>query len=89
MTQPTTDCETKLKRRVIPARGMKMTNTIETTVCGLTIQRDASGVGHAWRNADLDDIPANIVEEIEGEILDGGQDSCTDFVASNGQHYRW
>jgi len=61
----------------------------ETTVCGLTIKHDPSGVGHAWRTIDREDIPANIVEEIEGEIIDGTLESCEDFVASNGQHYKW
>lgn len=58
-------------------------------VCGNQVQFDASGVGHAWRNIDASDIPANIVEEIEGEMIDGGKDECPDFVGSNGLHYRW
>lgn len=61
----------------------------ETTVCGYQIQHDASGVGHCWRNIDREDIPASIVEEIEGEIIDGKVDDTDDFVASNGEHYRW
>ena len=61
----------------------------DTTVCGKTIQIDRSGVGHNWRALDRDEIPANIIEEIEAEIIDGTQDSCVDFVASNGMHYRW
>lgn len=55
----------------------------------LAPQIDRSGVGHNWQTIDHDDIPANIVEEIEGEIIDGKQGSCADFVASNGMHYRW
>lgn len=66
---------------------MKTNN--EKTICGKTIKHDASGQGHAWRVIDREDIPTNIVEEIEGEIIDGGQETCADFVASNGQHYRW
>jgi hypothetical protein len=66
-----------------------MSESIETTVAGCRIKHDASGVGHAWRNIDRDDIPADIVLEIEGEIIDGGRDYCSDFVASNGEHYRW
>lgn len=62
---------------------------IETTVCGNRVQIDRSGVGHNWRNIDAADIPANIVQEIEGEMIDGGMDECEDFVASNGLHYRW
>jgi len=60
-----------------------------TTVCGCQVQIDRSGVGHDFRDIAREDIPANIVEEIEGEILDGGKESCDDFVASNGLHYRW
>jgi hypothetical protein len=65
--------------------------TDETTlVCGCQVQQDHSGgQGHAWRNIDAGDIPANIREEIEGEIIDGGREACGDFVAGNGQHYRW
>lgn len=63
--------------------------TIETTVCGKRIQHDNSGVGHNWRNIDREDIPADIVEEIEGEIIDGKMDECADFIGSNGLHYRW
>lgn len=66
-----------------------MTNEIETTVCGNQIQIDRSGVGHCWESIDREDIPANIVEEIEAEIIDGGSESCEDYVASNGLHYRW
>lgn len=63
--------------------------TTESTICGKTIQHDNSGVGHNWRPIDRDDIPASIVEEIEGEIIDGGLEECDDFVGSNGLHYRW
>lgn len=63
--------------------------TNETLVCGTQIQYDNSGVGHNWRNIDASDIPASIREEIEGEIIDGKQESCADFVGSNGLHYRW
>jgi hypothetical protein len=63
--------------------------TEETTVCGHQIQTDASGRSHCWRNIDREDIPANIVAEIEGEIIDGGREECDDYVASNGLHYRW
>lgn len=66
-----------------------MTTNHETTVCGRRIQHDNSGVGHNWRNIDAQDIPAGIREEIEGEIVDGGQDECSDFLGSNGLHYRW
>lgn len=61
---------------------------IETTVAGHEVQIDRSGQGHCWRNIDADEIPANVLMEIEGEIIDGG---ITDgqIVASNGLHYRW
>jgi hypothetical protein len=64
--------------------------TTETeTVCGCTIQYDNSGVGHNWQTVGREEIPADVVLEIEAEIIDGGQDSCDDYVASNGLHYRW
>lgn len=47
----------------------------ETTVCDKQIQHDNSGVGHNWRNIDASEIPADIREEIEGEIVDGKLDS--------------
>lgn len=63
--------------------------TSETTVAGCRVQYDNSGVGHNFKDVDREDIPANIVEEIECEIIDGENDECDDFVASNGLHYRW
>jgi hypothetical protein len=64
--------------------------TTETkTVCGNQVQHDNSGVGHNWQNINREDIPASIIEELEGEMIDGGLDSCDDYVASNGLHYRW
>ena len=53
------------------------------------IQHDASGAGHNWHNIDREDIPANIIAELDGEMLDGGMESCDDYVAKNGLHYRW
>lgn len=64
--------------------------TTETqTICENQVQHDPSGVGHAWRNIDREDIPANVVLELEGEMIDGRRDSCDGYVASNGLHYRW
>lgn len=57
-------------------------------VCGSVVQVDLSGVGSCWVDVSADDIPANIVLEIECEMIDGGKDECDDFVASNGMHYR-
>lgn len=58
-------------------------------MCGNQVQVDNSGVGHNWQNIDAKDIPADIREEIEGEMIDGKKESCKDFVGSNGLHYRW
>ena len=61
----------------------------QIVVCGNPIQYDKSGVGHCWVAADSIDCPEEIQEEIAGEIIDGGVDSCDEFVGSNGVHYRW
>lgn len=58
-------------------------------ICVCQIQHDNSGVGHNWQNVNAHDIPAHIVDEIAAEILDGGKDECSDYMASNGLHYRW
>jgi hypothetical protein len=63
--------------------------TTETTILGHTIQHDNSGVGHNWRDIDANDIPADIREEIAAEIIDGKQETCDDYTATNGLHYRW
>ena len=66
-----------------------MNETPDTTVCGNQVQLDRSGVSHCWVKVERQEIPANIVLELEGEMIDGGQDECEDYVASNGMHYRW
>jgi hypothetical protein len=53
------------------------------------VQVDRSGVGHCWIDVDDDTMPATITEEIAAEIIDGGRETCDDYIASNGQHYRW
>jgi hypothetical protein len=58
------------------------------TILGHTIQIDRSGVGHAWRDVDADDLPPSIYEEIETEIAEGNTDP-DDYKASNGLCYRW
>lgn len=58
-------------------------------VCGKQVQQDLSNVGHCWKNVNADDLPHNIREEIEAEIIDGENSECNDYVASNGVHYRW
>ncbi len=60
------------------------------TVCDRVIVQDISGGhGHCWQTIHQDDLPADVREEIECEIIDGGSEACADFVASNGQHYAW
>jgi head-tail adaptor len=52
------------------------------------VQYDKSGgQGHCW--VDGRDLPADIREEIAAEIVNGGKETCDDYVASNGCHYRW
>lgn len=56
---------------------------------GVTVQHDASGQGHCWRLIDLtDDMLVDVRDEIETEIMTGNA-QCDDYVACNGQHYRW
>jgi hypothetical protein len=62
---------------------------MESTICGNTIKHDNSGVGHNWRKIDAREIPAGIRDEIAGEILDGGKDTCSQYTASNGLSYQW
>lgn len=56
---------------------------------GRQVQWDKSGVGHHWVLADADSMPPDIREEIACEIIDGKVDECGDYLAKNGQHYRW
>ncbi len=63
--------------------------TKESLVCGSQVQVDRSGVGHCWVAVTDDTLPANIREELEGEMIDGGKDSCESYRASNGLRYRW
>lgn len=69
------------------SRKTKTATTDETLVLGRRLQRDESGVGHCWRTVDASEIPS-VREEIEAEIIDGGVETCADFV-SGGMHYRW
>jgi len=63
---------------------------IQHDVCGCLIQHDESGgQGHCWRVCDAMDCQPSVQLEIECEIIDGKRESCSDYVASNGQHYRW
>ena len=62
---------------------------LEADIEGHQVLCDTSGAGHHWVLADANLMPANIREEIAGEIIDGKVAECNDYVASNGQHYRW
>lgn len=75
-------------REYAEALNSEYVTTEQLMICGSKIQLDKSGVGHCWVAAD-GDCPASIQEEIAGEIIDGGNDDCDDYVASNGVHYRW
>ncbi len=63
--------------------------TNETLVCGNQVQMDKSGVGHCWVDVDACDLPASIVEELEGEMIDGGMEDGGEMTGSNGIKYRW
>jgi hypothetical protein len=63
--------------------------TVSLEIAGKTIQHDPSGHGHAWRPANDDNCPADIQEQIAGEIINGERESCPLFEARNGQVYRW
>lgn len=59
-------------------------------IAGKTLQVDISGQGHCWVNVDpAQSLEMDAQSEIEQEIIDGKVESCDDFVASNGLHYRW
>ena len=58
------------------------------TLLGYTIQIDRSGVGHAWRDVDADDLPESIRMEIKTEIVDGNTEP-DNYTADNGVCYRW
>ena len=59
------------------------------TLEAVTIQVDNSGVGHNWRTIDAGDLPANVQEEIDWEIVENNKKACDDYVATNGLRYRW
>jgi hypothetical protein len=64
--------------------------TMDKMMTNYQVQIDASGgQGHCWQDVDDDTCPPSITEEIAAEIIDGGRETCDDYVASNGQHYRW
>lgn len=66
------------------------TATETVKINGIKISYDKSGgQGHCWVKADNMDCPESIQEEIAAEIIDGKQTTCSDYRASNGQHYRW
>ena len=59
------------------------------TVLGRTIAHDMSGQGHCWSTIHSDDFSAAVAEEIEAEIVDGGLDTCEDYLTTDGRHYAW
>jgi hypothetical protein len=61
----------------------------QINIGGKLVQYDKSGVGHCWVDSNDTNCPAHIRDEIACEIIDGGNESCDDYVAENGQHYRW
>lgn len=59
----------------------------EAEVCGYPIERDLSGVGHCWRRLPATHLHDLVRQVIEGEIVDGGQQSGV--VDVGGVRYRW
>lgn len=55
-------------------------------VMGVKVYHDPSGVGHNWKPISAKDIPANIREEIEGNIAEG---EAGEITHSNGKKYRY
>ena len=57
-------------------------------VCGCDVEIDMSdGQGHCWVPAGY--LVPKIEEEIAELIIEEGKETCEDYVASNGRHYRW
>ena len=57
-----------------------------TLVADHSVQHDASGVGHCWRDAG--DLPADIAEELACWIIEDEPNPGDEYTASNGQTYR-
>ncbi len=55
---------------------------------GKFVEVDTSGE-KTWRAANEDNCPAQVQQEITQEIIDGRQAACSNYLASNGLHYRW
>jgi len=59
-------------------------------VAGCQVQHDPSRKGHAWRLVDMTAARmADAAEEIAAEIIDGRNTSCSSFVSTSGDHFRW
>lgn len=59
-------------------------------VAGCQVQHDPSRNGHAWRFVDMTAARmADAAEEIAAEIIDGRNTSCSRFVSTSGDHFRW
>ena len=66
-----------------------MSNDDMSGVFEVKIYIDRSGIGNHWKPIDRGEIPLDILNEIESEIIDGGIDECQSYIASNGLHYKW
>lgn len=55
----------------------------------LHVEVDRSGQGSCWTPVDMDDLPAQVREEIEGEAIGSDGRPSGELVASNGTAYRW
>jgi hypothetical protein len=66
-----------------------MSNDDISGVFEVKIYIDHSGIGNHWQLIERGEIPLDILNEIESEIIDGGIDECQSYIASNGLHYKW
>jgi hypothetical protein len=59
------------------------------TLAGCRVQQLC---GQTWVTLDAGNrysLPPVIADEIRDEILEGGIEECEEYLASNGQAYRW
>jgi len=52
------------------------------------VEQDRSGVGHAYRPVELDNVSGSMAEEIAAWIIEEDPEPGDEMVGSNGQHYR-
>lgn len=62
---------------------------LEADVAGRQVHWDRSGTGQDWVLADTRSMPASARAEIAAEIRKSNINDCSDYLASNGQYYRW